>query len=91
MSKVRQFGQELLGTGREALENYHYGKLIDDYGAFAARRMVEPQVVAAGLTWDKFEHYREVKQKVQNGALKVSAVRREAENAAKAAFDDEMS
>lgn len=72
----------LLGTAREAFENYQYSNLVNEYGEATALKLMEKQFDRAGITRDNFNIYREVKEKIQNGALNVRLARKEAEEKA---------
>ena len=67
----------IFGTAREALENHQYDKLVKKYDKHTADKLIEGQLKEAGLTLRDFDTYRNVKKKVQNGALRVSVAAKE--------------
>ncbi|WP_270818307.1 hypothetical protein [Aeromonas sp. Y318-3] len=89
MSKLIDAGREVLGTCREAKENYDFDQLVATYDQHTAEKLIEPQLQAAGLSLGEFRTYKKVKKAVQNGALDVSAARDEAKKAATKALVNE--
>lgn len=89
MSKLIDAGREVLGTCREAKENYDFDQLAATYDQHTAEKLIEPQLQAAGLTVGEFRTYKKVKKAVQNGALDVSGAHSKAKQAVKAALVNE--
>ncbi|MDR6586353.1 hypothetical protein [Herbaspirillum frisingense] len=89
MSKLIDAGRELLGTCREAKENFDFDQLVRKYDRHTAEMLVSDQLREGGLTLDQFRTYKKVKSFVQNGGLDVSKAQKEAREATRAALAED--
>lgn len=79
MSKLIDAGKEVLGTGREAKENFNYDQLVKKYDKHTADMLISKQLEAGGITLEKFNTYKEVRQFIHSGGLNVAKAADEAE------------
>ncbi|MDP3877094.1 MAG: hypothetical protein Q8Q50_08940 [Methylobacter sp.] len=82
MSKLIDAGREVLGTCREAKENFDYDQLVKKYDKHTADMLISEQLNKGGISIDEFNVYKKVKVFVQHGGLDVSEAVKEAENKA---------
>ena len=80
MSKLIDAGREVLGTCREAKENYDYDQLVKDYDQHTADKLISKQLEKGEISIDEFHIYKKVKVFVQHGGLDVTKAVKEAEN-----------
>jgi len=72
------------GTAGEALEVRAFNRLQERYrDPQVVKAIVEHELDAAGETWDSFNTYMRVKQKVQNDQISIVRAAEEAESLAK--------
>lgn len=82
MGKLIDAGREVLGTCREAKENFDFGQLVQKYDHHTAEMLVFDQLRKGGISVDDFRTYKKVKTFVQNGGLDVTKAHKEAQKAA---------
>ncbi|CAM3845733.1 hypothetical protein EV679_3259 [Kerstersia gyiorum] len=82
MSKLIDAGREVLGTCREAKENFDFDQLVKKYDRHTAEMLVSDQLKNGDISLDEFRTYKKVKTFVQNGGLDVSQAHKEAQKAA---------
>jgi|GEM_PF-3645216 len=82
MGYLRDAGQEVLGTCREAKENFTFDQLVKKYDQHTAEMLVAGQLQEAGLSVEEFRTYKKVKKVVQNGGLDVAQAHKDAKKAA---------
>jgi hypothetical protein len=80
MSKLIDAGKEVLGTGREAKENFNYDQLVKKYDKHTADMLISKQLEAGGVTLSEFNIYKKVRRFVHSGGLNVAQAIEEAEN-----------
>lgn len=80
MSKLIDAGKEVLGTGREAKENFNYDQLVKKYDKHTADTLISKQLEAGGVTLSEFNTYKKVRRFVHSGGLNVAKAVEEAEN-----------
>ena len=68
----------VLGTCREAAENFKYDNLVAKYGEAVAEALITQQLEESGLTIEKFRIYKDVKAVVQNGGLDIAKAHNQA-------------
>ena len=69
----------LLGTAREAKENFDYSKMEEKYGEETAKGILKPYLKEIGITSEDFTIYRNVKSKIQNNKLNIAQINRNLE------------
>ncbi|QYJ85583.1 hypothetical protein K0I73_15530 [Shewanella mesophila] len=79
MSKLIDAGKEVLGTGREAKENFNYDQLVKKYDKHTADMLISKQLEAGDITLGEFDTYKKVRRFVHNGGLNVAKAVDEAE------------
>ena len=82
MGKLIDAGREVLGTCREAKENFGFDQLVKKYDRHTAEMLVSDQLRAGGIDIEGFRMYKKVKTFVQNGGLDVAKAHKEAQKAA---------
>lgn len=82
MSKITEVGRELLGTGREAKENFDYDQLVKKYDKHTADQLISSQLEKGNITLTEFNTYKKVRKYIHNGGLNVKKATREAEKLA---------
>lgn len=89
MGKLIDAGREVLGTCREAKENFDFDKLIKMYDQHTAEMLVSDQLRRGGISVEDFRTYKMVKTFVQNGGLDVTKAHKEAQKAASDALSSD--
>ncbi len=79
MSKLTDAGKEVLGTGREAKENFNYDQLVKKYDKHTADMLISKQLEGGGITLREFDIYKKVRRFVHSGGLNVAKAAEEAE------------
>ena len=69
----------LLGTAREAKENFDYSKMEEKYGKETAKGILKPYLEEIGITVKDFMTYRDVKNKIQNNKLNIAEINKNLE------------
>ncbi len=82
MGKLIDAGREVLGTCREAKENFDFDQLVKKYDRHTAEILVSDQLREGGFSMNDFRTYKKVKTFVQNGGLNVAKAHKEAQKAA---------
>lgn len=72
MSKIIDAGKEVLGTGREAKENFNYDQLVKKYDKHTADMLISDQLEKGGISLDEFNTYKKVRRFVHSGGLNVA-------------------
>lgn len=82
MSKLIDAGREVLGTCREAKENFDFDQLVKKYDLHTAEMLISDQLTEGDVSIMEFRTYKRVKAFVQNGGLNVAKAHKEARKAA---------
>lgn len=75
--------KEIKGTAGEAYQMSHYNDMINKYGEDVALGIMKPELKKCGISVDEFQNYVTVKKAIQNGSLKVTTAKRNAEKQSK--------
>ena len=70
---------EKKGTAGEAYQMSHYNDMINKYGEDVALGIMKPELEKCGISVNEFQNYVTVKKAIQNGSLKVTTAKRNAE------------
>ncbi|MGC7560122.1 hypothetical protein ACPEEL_01440 [Pasteurella sp. PK-2025] len=73
------FIKEIKGTAGEAYQMSHYNDMINKYGEDVALGIMKPELKKCGISVNEFQNYVNVKRAIQNGSLKVTRAKRNAE------------
>jgi hypothetical protein len=75
MGKIIDAGKEVLGSGREAKENFNYDQLVKKYGKHTADMLISKQLEKGNISLSEFDTYKKVRRFVYSGGLNVGVAK----------------